>query len=62
MLDATFDHVLPLAIPRMPAALESVVRVAIHDNVNLAVADQVARFPGPVRLIRRSSDEMISTE
>ena len=62
ILDATFDHVLPLAIPRMPAALEGVVRVAIHDNVNLAVADQVARFPGPVRLIRRSSDEMISTE
>ena len=62
ILDATFDHVLPLAIPRMPAALEGVVRVAIHDNVNLAVADQVARFPGPVRLIRRSSDEMISTD
>ena len=40
ILDATFDHVLPLAIPRMPAALEGVVRVAIHDNVNLAVADQ----------------------
>ena len=46
----------------MPAALENVVRVAIHDNVNLAVSEQVARFPGPVRLIRRSSDEMISTE
>ena len=62
VLDATFDHVLPLAIPRMPAFLEPVVKVAVTDNVNLAVSDQVTKFPGPVRLIRRSSDEMISVE
>ena len=59
MLDATFDHVLPLAIPRMPAALESVVRVAIHDNVNLAVADQggdsIEKLPFQIWLENHSS-------
>ncbi len=62
VLDATFDHVLPLAIPRMPAILEPVVRVAIRDNVNLAVSDQVRKYHGPVRFIRRTNDEMITTD
>lgn len=61
MLDATFDHVLPLAIPKMPAMLETVVRCAIQDNVNLNVAQQVIRYDGPIRLFRRTRDEMIST-
>ena len=46
----------------MPEFAESVVKIAIKDNVNLDVAQQLARFSGPVRLIRRTNDEMITTE
>lgn len=62
MLDATFDHVTPLAVPKMPAMAENVVRVAIDQFVNLDVAQQVERFHGPIKLIRRSRDEMIATD
>ncbi len=62
ILDATFDHITPLAIPKMPAVLSGVVRVAIEDNVNLDVASQILEYPGPIRLVRRTKDEMISTD
>jgi len=61
ILDATFDHLEPLAIPRMPAAMSPLVSRAVNKFINLNVAEQVAAFPGPVRLIRRNRDEMIST-
>ena len=46
----------------MPAFLESTVRLAVGDNFDLDVAEQLSKYKGPVRLIRRSKDEMISTE
>ena len=78
ILDATFDHLEPLAIPRMPAAMSPLVSRAVNKFINLNVAEQVtifknvlalldylspqvSAFPGPVRLIRRNRDEMIST-
>ena len=62
ILDATFDHLLPLAIPRMPASFEPLVTTAINEFVNLDVAQQVNNYDGPVRFIRRLRDEMISTD
>eukprot|EP00094_Tigriopus_californicus_P002171 TCALIF_02094-PA protein Name:"Similar to ABHD16A Abhydrolase domain-containing protein 16A (Bos taurus)" AED:0.10 eAED:0.10 QI:561/1/0.87/1/0.57/0.5/8/0/382 len=62
ILDATFDHVTPLAVPKMPAMAENVVRVAINEFVNLDVAQLAERFHGPIRLIRRCRDEMIATD
>jgi len=62
ILDATFDHLTPLALPRMPAFMSEVVRRAVRDHINLGVLEQAVAFPGPVRLIRRSRDEMIVTE
>merc|ERR1719317_1298596 len=61
ILDATFDHLEPLAIPRMPAAMSPLVSRAVNKFINLNVAEQVSAFPEPVRLIRRNRDEMIST-
>merc|ERR1712013_370517 len=61
ILDATFDHLEPLAIPRMPAAMSPLVSRAVNKFINLNVAEQVSAFRGPVRLIRRNRDEMIST-
>uniref|UniRef100_A0A1B6EY25 Uncharacterized protein n=1 Tax=Cuerna arida TaxID=1464854 RepID=A0A1B6EY25_9HEMI len=59
MIDASFDDLLPLAIPRMPAALEPLVRRTIRYYVNLDVAAQLCQYPGPVRLFRRTEDEVI---
>jgi len=61
LLDATFDDLLPLAIPRMPASLSGLVTTAVSKFINLCVADQLMKYPGPVRIIRREKDEMICT-
>jgi hypothetical protein len=46
----------------MPQSLEKMVRIAIEDHMNLNVIDHLLRFNGPVRLIRRSHDEIITTQ
>lgn len=61
ILDATFDDLVPLAIPRMPGFMSPLVERGIKKYINLNVADQVAKYPGPLKLIRRTRDEMIST-
>lgn len=61
ILDATFDNLEPLAIPRMPAAMSGLVSKAVRRFINLDVAGQVSQYSGPIRLIRRTKDEMIST-
>lgn len=62
ILDATFDDVLPLAIPRMPSWMKGLVTTTIREHLNLNVADNVARYPGPVTVIRRIRDEIICTQ
>jgi len=62
VIDASFDQLLPLAVPRMPQVLEPLVSYAVKNFVSLNVAEQLKRFPGPIRIIRRSLDEMITTE
>ena len=62
ILDATFDDLLPLAVPRMPELMEPLVRTGVSQYINLNVAEQLSMYHGPIRLIRRSQDEMISTE
>lgn len=59
MIDASFDDLLPLAIPRMPPVLEPIVRRTIRHHVNLDIANLLTQYPGPVRLYRRSEDEVI---
>lgn len=62
ILDATFDDLLYLALPRMPESLSGVVRIAIRDHCNLNNNDLITKFNGPVALVRRSEDEVICTE
>lgn len=59
ILDATFDDLLPLAIPRMPMSLEPLVKQTIRYHCNLEVARQICQYPGPILLIRRAEDEVI---
>lgn len=61
ILDATFDDVLQLALPRMPQSLAGIVRIAIRQYMNLNNAELLnTGFAGPVLLIRRTEDEVIA--
>ncbi|XP_065068535.1 phosphatidylserine lipase ABHD16A-like [Rhopilema esculentum] len=62
ILDATFDNVLPLATARMPSVLLSTVKRVVRDYFPLNVEQQLLRYPGPVRLIRRFQEEIITTK
>lgn len=60
VLDATFDDVLQLAIPRMPSSISGIVRIAIRDYVNLNNTELINKYSGPVLMIRRTEDEIIA--
>lgn len=62
LLDATFDDLLYLALPRMPESLSGVVRIAIREHCNLNNNDLITKYNGPVALVRRTEDEVICTE
>ncbi|GLH15087.1 Protein BAT5, putative [Gryllus bimaculatus] len=62
ILDATFDDVMPLAITRMPNVLEPIIRRTIREYMNLNNAEQLLKYPGPIRIIRRTEDDVICTE
>ena len=46
----------------MPELMEPLVRTGVSQYIDLNVAEQLIRYNGPIRLIRRSQDEMISTD
>lgn len=60
VLDATFDDLLHLALPRMPQCISGIVRIAIRQYVNLNNSELMNSFSGPVILVRRTEDEVIS--
>ncbi|XP_060069705.1 phosphatidylserine lipase ABHD16A-like [Ylistrum balloti] len=60
-LDATFDHVEPLAVARMPQFARGLVSHAIRTYLNLNNLEQISEYPGPVMFVRRTQDEMITT-
>ncbi|XP_058055132.1 phosphatidylserine lipase ABHD16A isoform X1 [Anopheles bellator] len=62
ILDATFDDVLQLALPRMPESISNIVKIAIREYVNLNNRDLITQYKGPVLFIRRTEDEIICSE
>ncbi|GFR31373.1 hypothetical protein TNCT_473981, partial [Trichonephila clavata] len=62
VLDATFDDLVTLAIPRMPVSWKPLVVKTIRDYMDLNNAEQLCKYPGPVLMIRRTKDEIISTK
>jgi len=60
ILDASFDDLLPLAFHRMPSSIGRLVHFTIRRHLNLHVSKQLARYKGPLLLIRRWDDEMIT--
>ncbi|XP_014664828.1 PREDICTED: abhydrolase domain-containing protein 16A-like [Priapulus caudatus] len=61
ILDATFDDLEPLAIARMPDSWRSLVTAAVRTHMNMNIAEQLIKYPGVIKLIRRTNDEMITT-
>lgn len=61
ILDAAFDHIVPLAQQRMPSFASTFVDYVIRSHLNLDVAEQIKHYPGPVTFVRRTFDEIIAT-
>ncbi|XP_022089098.1 protein ABHD16A-like [Acanthaster planci] len=61
VLDATFDDIVPLAVSKMPEFMSGLVVHSLSTYMNLNVAEHLCKYPGPIRLIRRSRDEVITT-
>ena len=45
----------------MPSIMSGLVKRAVRTHINLNIAEQLVKYPGPTRLIRRTMDEMITT-
>ena len=50
-----------MAIPRMPTFMAGIVKHAVNNYINLNVGEQLSKYSGPVTIVRRLRDEMIST-
>ncbi|KAM8847101.1 phosphatidylserine lipase ABHD16A [Synchiropus picturatus] len=61
VLDASFDDLLPLALKVMPDSWRPLVQYTVRQYMNLNNAEQLLKYPGPVLLIRRTKDEIITT-
>uniref|UniRef100_A0A6Q2YV14 AB hydrolase-1 domain-containing protein n=1 Tax=Esox lucius TaxID=8010 RepID=A0A6Q2YV14_ESOLU len=61
VLDASFDDLLPLALKVMPDSWRPLVTHTVRQYMNLNNADQLCKYQGPVLLIRRTKDEIITT-
>ncbi|KAF6201546.1 hypothetical protein GE061_003937 [Apolygus lucorum] len=62
IVDATFDDVLPLAQNQMPEFLGSLVRTTIRCYADLNVAQHLVEYQGPIKMVRRTMDEVICIE
>ncbi|XP_004847033.1 protein ABHD16A isoform X1 [Heterocephalus glaber] len=61
VLDASFDDLVPLALKVMPDSWKALVTRTVRQHLNLNNAEQLCRYQGPVLLIRRTKDEIITT-
>nr|KAF6461300.1 abhydrolase domain containing 16A, phospholipase [Molossus molossus] len=61
ILDASFDDLVPLALKVMPESWRGLVTRTVRQHLNLNNSEQLCRYQGPVLLIRRTKDEIITT-
>ncbi|XP_026541220.1 protein ABHD16A isoform X1 [Notechis scutatus] len=61
ILDASFDDLVPLALKVMPESWRSLVTRTVRQYLNLNNAEQLCKYQGPVLLVRRTKDEIITT-
>ncbi|XP_072777179.1 phosphatidylserine lipase ABHD16A [Taeniopygia guttata] len=61
VLDASFDDLVPLALKVLPHSWRDLVTQTVREHLNLNNAEQLCRYQGPVLLVRRTKDEIITT-
>ncbi|XP_067406900.1 phosphatidylserine lipase ABHD16A isoform X1 [Emydura macquarii macquarii] len=61
VLDASFDDLVPLALKVMPDSCRGLVTRTVRQHLNLNNSEQLCRYQGPVLLVRRTKDEIITT-
>ncbi|VDK21707.1 unnamed protein product [Taenia asiatica] len=61
ILDATFDTLDELSRNALPFIGETIPVALVQKFFNLNNIAQITEYPGPIRIIRRSNDEVIST-
>lgn len=62
VIDASFDHILPLARGIFPQFMYPLIELGIKQHFDLNNSRHLEYFTGPVLLIRRSQDEVIATD
>ncbi|VUZ54936.1 unnamed protein product [Hymenolepis diminuta] len=62
ILDATFDTLDELSRRAVPIFGEKIPVSMVQRYFDLNNAEMITRYPGPIRIIRRSNDELISTD
>jgi hypothetical protein len=60
ILDASFDDIFPLTQRRIHPALVSFAHGMVRECYDLNIAEQMCRYSGPVLIVRRTEDEMMS--
>uniref|UniRef100_A0A8D0H1R0 Phosphatidylserine lipase ABHD16A n=1 Tax=Sphenodon punctatus TaxID=8508 RepID=A0A8D0H1R0_SPHPU len=61
VLDASFDDLVPLALKVMPESWRGLVTRTVRQHLNLNNGEQLCKYEGPVLLVRRTKDEIITT-
>lgn len=62
IIDASFDHILPLARNIFPTFMYPVIEMAIRQHFDLNNSRHLEHYRGPILIIRRSQDEVIATD
>ncbi|XP_048353888.1 protein ABHD16B-like [Sphaerodactylus townsendi] len=62
ILDASFDGLIPLAVNMIDKRWKKLVVKIVMEHFDLNVVHQLCKYPGAVLLIRRTLDEITSTE
>ncbi|KAI6651641.1 E3 ubiquitin-protein ligase HUWE1-like [Oopsacas minuta] len=62
ILDASFDDIVPLAECKMPDLLKFSTVEVLNNYFNLKPHVYLSQYPGPVTLIRRTKDDIITTD
>lgn len=62
VIDASFDHILPLARKILPNIMYPFAEMAIRQHFDLDNSRHLKHYTGPILLIRRSQDEVISLD
>lgn len=62
IVDASFDDLCPLVENRVHPLLRSFSRGMVKEFYDLNISEQLCRYPGPIIVVRRLYDEMMSEE